>query len=197
MATRNENGLTDRWQVFADAYRADPELNAAAAYRKAYPKASQRTCEVNGAELLKKTEVRAYLSQKMQEAIWNADVSQERILKELMCVAFSDIRQLFNDDGTLKSPSKLSEEVARAIGSIEVVKRIEEGADLESVEERTHKIKTNDKLRALDMLGKYLDMWKGDKSNNQLGVLAIPVPSDMTIDEWQQKYYPEQYEQQR
>ncbi len=57
MARKNPNKLTDQQQKFVDEYLTDPEQNATAAYRKAYPKCSEKAAEAAASRLLRNVKV--------------------------------------------------------------------------------------------------------------------------------------------
>ncbi len=160
---RNVNNLTDKWQVFCDTY-LENGLNQTEAYKAAYPKASQATAEREASRLIRKAEVALYLSTRMAEIMRKSQITQDDVLKDLI---------------------ELKEKCMGRIES-EVLVEFMGTADSEN-----HKVFNPAGAKAaLELLGKYLDMWKGDKQDNPLGVVAIPVPAGMTIDEWQRLYYP-------
>lgn len=84
-------------------------------------------------------------------------VAQE-ILAELKKLGFSDVRKLFNNDGSIKEVSALDDDTAAAIAGIEIQ---EEACDKdgETIVPRTRKIKIIDKLKAIEMLGRNLKMF--------------------------------------
>ncbi len=84
-------------------------------------------------------------------------VAQE-ILAELKKLGFSDIRKLFNDDGSIKEVSQLDDDTAAAIAGIEIQEEVCD-KDGKTVVPRTRKIKVVDKLKAIEMLGRNLKMF--------------------------------------
>lgn len=88
-----------------------------------------------------------------------AEWSKETILKELRLIATSDIRQLFNSDGTVKPVADWPPELSRAIASIEVDELFEGSGRDKTQIGITKKIKFWDKLKALELIGKNLIMW--------------------------------------
>lgn len=78
---------------------------------------------------------------------------KQRILNELKHIALLDIRQAFNENGSLKPPSEWPESIARALTSVETDQLfIGAGKDREQVGE-TKKVKFNDKVKALQLMG--------------------------------------------
>lgn len=161
MARKNGNGLTDKWQAFADAYLADPNLNQTLAYKTAYPRASEKAAEANAAKLMKENEaVKAYIEKAMAERQERMQIEQDDVLRELARIAFLDIRQAFDDEGRMINVNRLDEGVARAIVSIDqYIEYDGKGDDREAVG-ITKKVKLADKLRALELIGKHMGMFK-------------------------------------
>lgn len=77
--------LKQEWQIFADEYIIS--LNATQAYRKAYPKATAKTCATNGYELLRKTEIKSYINEQMAKKQDERIMKQDEILRLLTSIA--------------------------------------------------------------------------------------------------------------
>ena len=83
-------------------------------------------------------------------------IDPDRALREAACLAYSDVRMLFDDEGRLKPVKDWPDELAAAIGGIEVLKR-----NVDSHDGRTDdviKVKVWDKGRALEMLFKHMGL---------------------------------------
>lgn len=88
-----------------------------------------------------------------------ADITEVRLLRELERVAFFDIRKIFEESGDLKNVATLPPEVAAGIQAVDIEKLF--GTD--DTGRKAHvgytvKIKTHDKLAAIEKLMKYLNM---------------------------------------
>ena len=84
----------------------------------------------------------------------------EQILHQLRSIANFDIRSLFNDDGQIRPISEWPDDASVAIGGIEVADLFEGfGKDREQVG-HTKKIKLIDRLKALELSGKRMTMFK-------------------------------------
>lgn len=82
-----------------------------------------------------------------------------RVLSELKSIGMVDVRQVFEDDGSLKAPNTWPEPVARAIAGVDIFEEFEgRGEDRKQIG-WTKKLKMNDKVRALELLGKHLKMF--------------------------------------
>lgn len=78
---------------------------------------------------------------------------RKRVLNELSHMAFFDLREAYNDDGTLKKPKDWPDSVARALAGVEVEELFEgTGKERECVGD-TSKIKLHDKIKALTLIG--------------------------------------------
>lgn len=139
--------LTEKQQRFVDEYMVD--LNATqAAIRAGY---SVKTAEQQGYQLVHKTSVAAAIAKAKAALSKKTGITQERILRELAKIGFSNIKDVvtWDDKGIHLKPSN------------EV-----DGDMLQSVTETylpsggvKTEVKAHDKTKALEMLGKHLGMW--------------------------------------
>ena len=153
--------LTEKQQLFVDEYLID--LNATqAAIRAGY---SVKTAKDIGCQNLAKLNIQQAISEKMAERSKRTGVNQDRIVLELAKIAFVNAADVIDsDDATIKEGAT-SDDTA-AIQSVKVkVIPTKEGEGVE------REIRLNDKLKALELLGKHLGMW-----NDKLDVnLNVPV----------------------
>lgn len=153
--------LTEKQQRFVDEYLID--LNATqAAIRAGY---SAKTANEQGARLLANVSIQQAISEKMAERSRRTGVNQDRIVLELAKIAFVNAADVIDsDDATIKEGATADD--TAAIQSVKV--KMIPGKKGEGVE---REIRLNDKLKALELLGKHLGMW-----NDKLDVnLNIPV----------------------
>ena len=92
--------------------------------------------------------------------------SREKFLQALHEVAHSDIRDLYNSDGSMKPPSEWPDSIARAISSVKVTELFEGVGSERNHVGYTKEVKLWDKLKALDILGKSLKEYESDKNIN-------------------------------
>lgn len=153
--------LTEKQQRFIDEYLID--LNATqAAIRAGY---SVKTADKQGWQLLEKTRVAEAISEKMAERSRRTGVNQDRVVMELAKIAFVNAADVIDsDDATIKAGATADDTAAIQSVKVKVIPTKEgEGVERE--------IRLNDKLKALELLGKHLGMW-----NDKLDVnLNIPV----------------------
>lgn len=142
--------LTPKQQRFVDEYLVD--LNATqAAIRAGY---SPKTAGQIGERLLKKVEIQQALAKRMKAREQRTEVTQDRVVKELAKVAFGDPRNVmtWGPGGVkLKDSAELTDDEAAFVSEVSET-TTEHGGSL--------KLKTNDKLKALELLGKHLGMFK-------------------------------------
>lgn len=77
----------------------------------------------------------------------------QAILRELQNIAMIDIREAFYNDGTMKTLDDMPVELTRVISSIEVNETFEYEGEKKVWTGYTKKMKLNDKMAALKMLG--------------------------------------------
>lgn len=150
--------LNDKQKRFCEEYLID--LNATqAAIRAGY---SQKTAGQIGEQNLKKLEIQEYLQKRKQELQEVTGITQKRVLEEYAKIAFVDIRKFYNQDGALKAITDLDDDAAGALAGVEVYeeKVSDPDADENVVAGSTKKIKTYDKVKALDSLARHLGMFK-------------------------------------
>lgn len=137
--------MNDKQKRFCDEYLID--LNATqAAIRAGY---SEKTAYSVGQRLLKHVEVQKRIHKLKDKRSVRTQITADRVLEEYAKIAFSDIRRLYDGDGTLKKVTELDDDTAACVIGLDV----QEGAlDVK-------KYKLADKKGALDSLGKHLGMF--------------------------------------
>lgn len=163
-ATR-EGVLNSRQLKFIDEYLID--FNASqAAIRAGY---SKKTAGSQGFDLLKKPEIQQAIKAKQKEVAHKAGITRERIIAEVARIAFSDVRNLFNADGTMKAMADIDDETAGALAGVDVV---ESSGDMPVI---TKKIKLWDKNSALERLLKHLGMENGEQTQQQAAGVTVAL----------------------
>ena len=146
--------LTEKQKRFVQEYLVD--LNATAAAKRAGY--SEKSASRIAVELLNKTQVSAEIQKQQAKRQKRVEITQEKVLEELAAIAFANGADFatVNQNGIVRitPTSELPDEKRKAIASI---KEGQYGTE----------IKTYDKVRALELLGKHLGVFD---SNN--GVAA-------------------------
>lgn len=171
---------------------------------EAFARHYQRTCSVErtalalgyhvkyGFQLSARPEIKRRIVEIRESQLKASDVTAERVMRELGRVAFADVRDIFNADGTLKPIHELSDDAAASIAGIEHETHVKIGPkvtrkelDLATGEEievteseithvRTAKVKRFDKNNALTVLAKHYKIIgdEGDGVNALASALA-------------------------
>lgn len=162
-------GLTDKQRKFCDEYLID--LNATqAAIRAGY---TEKYANTNASKLLQNTTISQYIGERQKELSHKTEITQERVIKELALIAFSNnadyahvvekkmkaevdgaLVDVLDEDGkpvmyrTVEPvlTEELTEEQKRALA---VIKKGREGLE----------VKSCDKVKALELLGKHLGIF--------------------------------------
>lgn len=125
------------------------DLNATqAAIRAGY---SPDTAKAIGCENLTKPDIRAHIDRAMAERSRRTGVNADRVVQELAKIAFVNATDVIDPKTATVKEDALPEDTA-AIQSVKVKTFGEDGLERE--------IKMADKLKALEMLGRHLGMFK-------------------------------------
>lgn len=180
--------LTRKQQLFVDEYLVD--LNATqAAIRAGY---KEKTARFIASENLTKPNIQVAIEKAMAIREKRTEITQDKALKELGRLGFSDIRKYFEDDGSLKNITDLDDDAAAAVASVEV-DELFDGSGKDRVQIGfTKKFKFWDKNSALEKIGKHLKMFTEkieypDKNGNPQSVTPLTCfpPEPKTMAEWE------------
>lgn len=157
--------LTPKQQRFCEAYILTG--NASEAYRRSYEasRMAAKTITEKASRLLTQDNIAAMVEELQGRLRAKFELSAERVIREYMKIAFADIRKCFDEAGNLLPVSKMSEEAAAALASVDVVSH--QGGEFLQIS----KIKLNSKVAALDSLARHLGLFKAD--NDQKDRLVI------------------------
>jgi len=144
--------ITEKQRLFISEYQVDFN-GTKAAIRAGY---SPKRASEMAYQLLQIPTVRKALDRAMEERLRKIGVRADRVLTEIARVAFSDLRNLYEEDGSLKLPHKWSDEAAGAVAGVDVVEEFEGKGKDRTLIGYTKKVRTYDKVRALELLSKHL-----------------------------------------
>lgn len=151
--------MTPKQARFVAEYLVD--LNATqAAIRAGY---SAKTAGQTGFDLLKKPEIAEAIAAAQQERAQRTHITADRVLRELARVAFSDLRRLYRDDGSMLLPHEWDDDTAAAMAGVETVEQhtVEiEGGEIKRAPTFTKKVKVFDKGAALTLAMRHMGMLK-------------------------------------
>jgi phage terminase small subunit len=145
--------LTVKQKKFAKLYAATGN-GAAAARAAGY---SKRSDDEIAAENLRKPQVRKAIHEALEESLAKAQLKSDHVIEQLRRIAFSDISEIYHDNGLLKHPVEMSDEARVAIAGVETTEILGPfGAKLGEKK----KLKIADKTKALELLGKTFGIFK-------------------------------------
>jgi phage terminase small subunit len=124
-----------RHERFAQEYLVD--LNAAAAYRRTYPRSGVKASEVSGHQLLRNAKVAARVAELQAERGQRVGISADEVLRELKTLLHSDVRDFEVDhQGQLTLRPGAPDEAWKAVASVKhrIITRGKDD-DLETVRE--------------------------------------------------------------
>lgn len=142
--------LTKRQKRFCKEYLID--LNGTqAAIRAGY---SERTANVISCQLLTKLNIQEKIQQEMQERSERTDITQDKVLRELARIGFTDMKDYASwsgDNVKLVDSTLLTSDQTAAVAEI---------CQTVSKDGGSIKFKLHDKVSALEKIGKHLGMFK-------------------------------------
>jgi len=166
--------LTNKQERFCQEYVADYN-GAAAVIRAGY---SRNGANVAASYLLSQPEIAARIKELQLPRTKEITATQERIIQELSRIAFADVRELYDEKGHLKPIHELEAHVAATISEVTEEWRTDgSGEDKETV--HTKKIKRNEKLRALELLMKQMQMF--NETLHLTGEVTVKTPDLATL----------------
>lgn len=185
--------LTDKQKRFVDEYLID--LNGKqAAIRAGY---KEKTAEQQASRLLSNVKVQAAIKKRMEEREKRTKITQDRVLQELAKIGFADIKDFlrFGTEKTLVGYDEEDGEMVPVYDYKQVVEvKPSEQVDGTLISEVSisakgvFSFKMHDKMKALDMMGKHLGMFKDRIEHSGEGGGAInvimQVPTIQDEDEW-------------
>lgn len=150
--------LTPKQAAFVREYLVDLSATAAAK-RAGY---SERTARSIGQRLLTNVDIQAALRDALTKRSKRTEITADRVLQELARIGFADIRDLFqwDEERAVYVPSRaLTDEQAAAVSEVQAETTHTTLPD--GVKDTTIKLKlkTYDKLSALEKIAKHLGMF--------------------------------------
>ena len=181
--------LTPQQAQFVKEYLVD--LNGTkAAIRSGY---SEVAAKQQASRLLSNANVWDSIQEGRKKRGDRVDLKADRVVLELMRIAFTDLGKLADWDGdqlTYKPSADLSDDDIASVAEITdktTVTRSGGKGDQVTNERREVKLKQHDKLKALDLLGRHLGIYKADDTStnaNALGaMLELLKGGGITIDQ--------------
>ncbi|MFD2200194.1 terminase small subunit [Shivajiella indica] len=125
-ADKDQIELTEKEYRFANYYLGEARFNATEAAKLAGY--SENTARQQGSRMLTKVNIEKYIQSKSSEILQRNGVTQEKVLAEIVKIAFSDITEFFNDDWSLKKVSQVKPGKA---ATIKTLKKTDSGVSIQ------------------------------------------------------------------
>lgn len=168
MAKKNANGLTELQQAVADAYLLQPRENRSAteAYRMVRPKANTRACESHGSRIMSLDEVQAYVADREKDIIEQIRekqlITEEEVIQELVHLGTANLLDVlsWDEEGNVRylASSELSERGRAAVKGLKLTITEQENRQGDVRTTKRMEVVMHDKVRPLEMLGKYREL---------------------------------------
>ena len=156
-----------------------------AAYRSAYNCENMKPATINrrAKDFFDDGKIKARVDQLEAKLLEKNMIKADDVIKELACTAFIDPALFFDEHGKLLSIKEIPEYARRAIASIKVRKEFSGETDEhgKKIFDDVVEIKTNDKLKALELLGKtnFLKLFTEENNSSETIVnVTIAPPSN-------------------
>lgn len=173
MGKKNGSELTDKQAAFVRFYLIS--LSATdAALKAGY---SEKNPGESGYALLQKPSIRLAIKKAKEARAKRLEISAENVLRELARIGFADIKHTSvwdPDIGLIVKPSdEIDEDTSAAISEITESKTVIKGkrGDGDQVN-TTLKVKLHDKVKALDLIGRHVGLFK---ESGRDGGDAVPI----------------------
>jgi phage terminase small subunit len=136
-----------------------PECNwiqTDAVLKAGYRAKSRQIAAEIGTELLNKTKVRRAIERMREEMLKRAGIYQERLLVELAKIAYSEIENLYDENGTLKPVREWPKELRGVVQNIKSTEIYDKDGKLTGF---NREVKGYSKTEAIKLLGEHLHLW--------------------------------------
>ena len=141
---KKPESLSDKEYLFANYYLGEANLNATEAAKLAGY--SPNTARQQGSRLLTHVNIKNYIQSKSSEILKQEGVTQERVLREIIAIAFTNASDLLDNNWMLKPLNEIPRE---KIGAVNI--RITESGNSEGIT-KTISTNLNAKIKALVFL---------------------------------------------
>lgn len=169
--------LTDKQERFCQEYVIDSN-GTQAAIRAGY---SPDTAMEQASRLLRNVKVSERVDQLREEIKKRNQITVDELVTRLANIARFDIKELYDEEGTLKLPADIEPEHREAILGIDSEEKVigkkdgEDGYDSVKAIVATRKVKIMNKLDAIEKLMKHLGGYEKDNRQKQPTIIVKPA----------------------
>lgn len=151
----NYKPTTGRQKLFVKEFLVDRNASKACV-RAGY---SEKGSNVQGSRLLADVNIKYEIDLNVLQQEERLDISRDHVIRELAKIAFMDVTKLYKGNGVLKRLSELDEDIRAAFAGVETDELFEwQGEERVKIGE-TKRVKTWDKMKALEILAKYFKLF--------------------------------------
>ena len=118
-------------------------------------KYSKKTAAAQASRLLKNVKIQKRIAQLAKKYFDNEDLEVQTIVRHLINMAAFDLSEMYTEYGHLKNIHDMPEHIRRIIQGVKTTRTEDGDGVFTTVEE----IKTPDRLKATELLGRYLKMF--------------------------------------
>lgn len=161
---KDNDKLSPKQKLFIDKYVAYGFNGHRAAVDAGY---SEKTADVQASKMLRIPKIKNYLAERIKYVITNTDELSVQLIEKLKTIAFSDIRDVltWEDDGSMSLiPSEfLSKDVTYTVSEVSSKPYLDKHGYPQAY---AFKVKQVDKLKALEMLSKFVELYEVNKDKD-------------------------------
>lgn len=148
--------VTGKLRLFCNYYVADTKQNGeAAAIKAGY---AERSAAQQASRFLARPEVQAYIATLIEQRCERTQIDADWVLERLAEIDAMELRDIFNDDFTLKPLNEWPLSWRKYINSFEVAELAAADGDPAKIARTLKKLKLPDKQKNLDQIGKHVDV---------------------------------------
>ena len=136
---------------------------------------AEKSAHVTGCRLLRNSTIQAAIADVQARMAKRLEITAERTLRELAKVAFYDPREMYDAGGRPLPVGELDDMNAAALAGIETAVKEEDG-----VVTVTHKYRMTDRVKALELLGRYHKLFTDKVEHGGSVTLEQLVAGSMT-----------------
>lgn len=179
--------LTPKQREFWRLWSTGEAKSPAEAYRRAFETTNPKTAANEGAKLLRTEKFLVLVEERRRILAEQFLVTEQRILRSFATLAWTDRRQFFREDGTLKHPTELTAEQASLVTAVDVVELFEgQGEDRTKVGE-LKKLRLVSVKDTLDSLARTQGMFIEVRENLNKNYV-FRTPKGQSRAEWEKEH---------
>lgn len=164
--------LLQKYKLVVDEWVKNGFKDGFKAYKKYYPNASRATADVNFSKIKSIPEISEYIEKVKKDIAERNKVTIDKCVKALDAMAFFNIKDLLNDDGTLKKLNDIPEDALMAI----------EGFEIDEITTKENSIGVNKKIKLSSRRANLIELMKHlggyEKDNQQKTDFTLSTPEE-------------------